>query len=103
MVNPAVMFVSEKSQLLIRFAPLALLIIIFSFQTWTYLPVWKNSVSLWSHTIATVDDRYLPFMSNNEPTMLVDKTPLGVVRPYGNLGQALAQVGLIDDAVLHST
>jgi hypothetical protein len=91
---------ARANRVLRLLAPLILLSV-FSFQTWQYLPNWKNSVSVWWNVLAVNDSRYVSFLEGDSPVMALNEVPMGLMIAYANMANALEQAGLLEDAVMH--
>jgi hypothetical protein len=80
----------------------ALLVLVFyAVVAWQYVGHWRNSTTIWQHSLLVVDSNY-PIAAGlitgePEPTRIV--TTLAV--PYMTLGKALEQKGQLDAAILH--
>ncbi len=69
-------------------------LVLFAFMTWQYVPSWRNSISVFTHSLHSADPAYPSVLGEGPPPDRTE-TPLhnGLYTPYYNLGTAYAAEG----------
>lgn len=79
-----------------------LVIATFAFLSWQYANVFKDTVSVFTHSLTSTDDAYLALIGQGDaPKELTRPAHSGLYTPYYNLGTEYARLGLLDQARTH--
>ena len=75
---------------------------VYGFASWQYAGKWKNSISIFRHSLEATDEAYLSVVGRGFAPENTD-TPLhnGLYTPYYNLGTAYAEVSQFNKARQH--
>jgi tetratricopeptide (TPR) repeat protein len=87
-----------------RFVQAAAVVVIAGYAglSWQYASTWKNTISVFTHSLSSTDDAYLALVGRGpapeKPSMPIHN---GLYTPYYNLGTAFAEAGLNNKARVH--
>ena len=78
-----------------------LAVVLYSLVCWQYLSHWRNSLSIWSHTLLVTDVAY-PAVLGLEPRNPTLPRLRGASKAYYKMGSALYNAGLYQEALVHA-
>lgn len=83
-------------------AATTLVIALYGFSSWQYAGAWKNSITIFTHSLMSTDPDYPALVGRGPAPENPSAHPHdGLYTPYYNLGTALAEARLLNEAQLH--